>query len=67
MTDGKICKVTKSKKLSYFPSPALLDILPDKFRACVPAVVNFDNLSIPVDSTYEVKWDFGDGQTARCV
>ncbi len=67
VTDGKICKTSKTKRLSYFPSPALLDILPDKFRACVPATINFDNLSIPVDSTYEVRWDFGDGQTANTI
>ena len=67
VTDGKLCKSTKTKNLSYFPSPALLDILPDKFRACVPANIMFNNLSIPVDSTYEVTWDFGDGSTAKSI
>lgn len=67
VTDGKICKSTKVKPLAYFPSPALLDILPDKFRACVPARIHFNNLSIPVDSTYDVTWDFGDGGTAKTI
>ncbi len=61
VTDGKLCKSNKTKELSYFPAPALLDILPDKFRACVPGTIHFKNLSIPVDSTYLVEWDFGDG------
>ncbi|MEP7321351.1 MAG: PKD domain-containing protein, partial [Saprospiraceae bacterium] len=67
VTDGKLCKSTKTKNLSYFPSPALLDILPDKFRACVPANIFFNNLSIPIDSSYEVLWDFGDGSTAKSI
>ncbi|MEP7269777.1 MAG: PKD domain-containing protein [Saprospiraceae bacterium] len=67
VSDGKICKATKTKTLNYFPSPTLLDILPDKFRACAPATINFANLSIPVDSTYEIVWDFGDGGKANTV
>lgn len=67
VTDGKICRSSTTKKLPYFPSPALLDILPDKFRACVPATIYFNNLSIPVDSTYEVNWEFGDGNTAKTI
>ncbi len=61
VTDGKICRSEKIKELNYFPAPQLLDILPDKFRACAPATINFRNLSIPVDETYQVEWDFGDG------
>lgn len=62
VSDGKICTATKSKSLAYFPAPEVIDILPDKFRACVPAQIHFDNLSLPLDSNYHVEWDFGDGQ-----
>lgn len=61
VTDGKSCKSEKIKDLAYFPAPEVLDILPNKFRACVPADIHFDNLSIPLDSNYKVEWDFGDG------
>ncbi|MBK8280851.1 MAG: PKD domain-containing protein [Saprospiraceae bacterium] len=67
VTDGKLCKSEKIKPLSYFPSPALLDILPDKFRACVPATIIFQNLSIPLDSTYDISWEFGDGSTSKVI
>ncbi len=61
VTDGKICKASKTKDLAYFPAPQILDILPDKFRACVPASIHFENLSLPLDTSYLVEWDFGDG------
>ncbi len=67
VTDGALCKSEVTKPLSYFPSPALLDILPDKFRACAPATIKFNNLSIPLDSTYTVVWDFGDGTTTTSI
>ena len=65
VTDGKICKSEKIKDLNYFPSPTILDVLPNRFRACVPADIHFENLSIPLDSNYIVEWDFGDGNKAN--
>lgn len=64
VTDGKICKSEKIKELNYFPAPTVLDVLPNRFRACVPADIHFENLSIPLDSNYLVEWDFGDGTKA---
>ncbi|MEP7321352.1 MAG: PKD domain-containing protein [Saprospiraceae bacterium] len=61
VTDGKICKSEIVKNLVYFPAPEVLDVLPDKFRACVPANIHFQNLSLPLDTSYQVDWDFGDG------
>lgn len=61
VSDGKICKSESVKDLAYFPAPLLLDLLPDKYRACVPATIHFQNLSIPLDTSYLVEWDFGDG------
>ncbi|MBK7008224.1 MAG: PKD domain-containing protein [Saprospiraceae bacterium] len=37
-------------------------IEPTKFTACVPADIYFSNLSYPIDETYTLEWDFGDGQ-----
>ncbi|MBK8778459.1 MAG: PKD domain-containing protein [Saprospiraceae bacterium] len=67
VSDGKICKSSISKDITYFPAPELLDILPDKFRACVPATINFTNLSIPIDTSYRVEWDFGDGSRSSGI
>ena len=64
VTDGSICKSTASREIAYFPAPQLLDVLPDKFRGCAPATIRFQNLSIPLDSTYQVDWEFGDGTRA---
>ena len=64
VSDGKICKAEVIKDLVYFPAPELLDVLPDKFRACAPAEIHFQNLSLPLDTSYQVEWDFGDGTRA---
>jgi len=67
VTDGKICKSEKTKEIPYFPAPELLDVLPDKFRGCAPATIRFQNLSIPLDSSYQVEWEFGDGSKASGI
>ena len=33
---------------------------PDFLEGCAPLSVSFNNLSWPIDSTYEINWDFGD-------
>ncbi len=60
--DGNGCKDTKIIDLPYLPVPALVVIEPTKFTACVPADIYFSNLSYPIDETYTLEWDFGDGQ-----
>ena len=44
------------------PAPPLVIVEPSTFVGCLPASVFFDNLSSPIDETYDVLWDFGDGQ-----
>lgn len=51
----------------YFPVPDLIVLSPDKFIACVPDSVYFENLSVPIDETYTIDWDFGDGNTGEGV
>ncbi len=60
-TDLNGCVDTISKTVSYFPVPAAVIIEPSVFSGCAPADIFFNNLSAPIDSTYEVFWDFGDG------
>ncbi len=47
--------------IPYFPVPSLLVVDPGIFEGCEPLDVFFENLSIPIDSTYDITWDFGDG------
>ena len=63
VTDNNLCKDTMVQELSYFPVPPLLLVKPSKFTACVPEVIRFNNLSVPIDDTYDIRWDFGDGGT----
>jgi len=53
--------------VSYFPVPEEVIVGPDRQEACEPAPISFFNLSTPIDETYEVLWDFGDGNTGEGV
>ncbi len=55
------CRDSLVRNVSYFPVPNLIIISPDDSRICVPDEVFFDNLSSPIDDTYQIAWDFGDG------
>ncbi len=65
--DDNACVDVKEVQLPYFPVPPLLVIEPSTFVGCAPAEILFNNLSVPVDSTYDISWDFGDGGTANSV
>lgn len=60
--DGNGCANSITKKLLYQPVPALLVVEPDRFTACEPATISFNNLSYPIDDSYVLEWDFGDGK-----
>lgn len=67
VTDRNNCSDAITKIVNWFPVPPLIIIAPDRFIGCAPAEIFFNNLSKPVDSTYQIFWDFGDGKTARNV
>ena len=67
VTDINGCFTDIQKVIRYFPVPQLLVLAPDNFLGCQPAYVYFDNLSFPIDSTYDIVWDFGDGGTDEVV
>jgi len=64
LEDENECIWRTTKLVEYFPAPALIVIAPDDFIGCDPADIFFDNLSFPIDETYDIQWDFGDGNTS---
>lgn len=63
VTDINECVATETKVISYFPIPNLIVIAPSSFEGCAPGDIFFNNLSTPIDDTYTILWDFGDGTT----
>ncbi len=60
-TDDNGCVAQRIRQVRYQPAPAILIVAPDDTLSCPPATIAFDLLSAPVDETYSVVWDFGDG------
>ncbi len=61
VTDNFNCVDSVEKIIEWKPAPETIIISPDVFEGCKPLSVFFDNLSWPIDSTYSVHWNFGDG------
>lgn len=61
VTDADGCEDISTQSFNYQPVPALIVIAPTAFTGCVPATIQFNNLSVPIDETYDIFWDFGDG------
>lgn len=61
------CIARVTKQIDYFPVPNLIIISPSTFLGCAPADIYFDNLSTPIDETYDIVWDFGDGTTGTDI
>jgi gliding motility-associated-like protein len=55
------CEDVATRTISYFPVPPIIIVEPSTYNGCVPATIKFNNLSTPIDETYEIIWDFGDG------
>jgi len=62
VTDINTCRDANTYELPYYPVPDLIVIAPSEFVGCEPASITFNNLSFPIDTTYDVVWDFGDGK-----
>jgi len=67
VTDVNGCQASITKVVPYFPVPSLIVIAPSAFTGCRPAEIFFDNLSFPIDETYDILWEFGDGATGTAI
>ncbi len=63
--DNNNCADTLTQDVLWQPAPQTLVVAPDRFIGCAPSDIFFNNLSAPIDSTYLVEWDFGDGNTSN--
>ncbi len=62
ITDDNNCRNTIEQEINWFPVPPILFVEPSSFVGCAPADIFFNNLSSPIDTTYDITWDFGDGE-----
>ncbi len=67
VVDGNKCRDTLTKIISYFPVPNIILVAPSAFEGCAPADIFFDNLSTPIDESYDIRWDFGDGGSSQSI
>lgn len=65
--DKNGCEADTSKEIVWYPAPPLIIVEPSTFFGCEPATVFFNNLSFPIDSTYDIVWDFGDNTTGSDI
>lgn len=65
--DKNNCTDNITKVINWYPVPPLIIIDPSRYIGCTPADIFFNNLSTPIDSTYTIVWDFGDGTTTSGV
>jgi len=63
--DKNECRDSIIKDVTWYPVPPLIVIDPNNFVGCVPGTIRFNNLSSPIDETYDVIWNFGDGGTVN--
>lgn len=61
VVDKNDCRETARTDLRYYPVPGVDAIRSQLEIACLPAAVLLDNLPPPIDPTYTISWDFGDG------
>ncbi len=65
--DENNCFDTLVQSIDWFPEPPLILVEPNTFVGCPPANIQFDNLTTPIDESYQVTWDFGDGITTESI
>ena len=64
VTDINGCQELFGQQIDWLPAPAEIIVEPSTFLGCAPADVFFNNLSSPIDDSYDIIWTFGDGTTS---
>lgn len=67
VVDKNICSDDTTVVIQYYPAPPIIIIQPSSFLGCTPATIFFDNLSTPINNSYNIVWYFGDGDTSQNV
>lgn len=65
--DRNQCTDDTTAVINWYPAPPIIIIQPNSYLGCAPADIFFDNLSSPIDNTYQIVWDFGDGSQTEHV
>lgn len=61
------CTDDTLQMIRWYPIPELLIVEPTQYEGCAPVEVFFNNLSFPINDSYQILWDFGDGGTDTVV
>lgn len=65
VTDNNACESRLDTQFNWSPIPSEIIVQPTSFIACSPGgSVTFNNLTTPIDTTYDILWNFGDGNTS---
>ncbi|MBL7813514.1 MAG: gliding motility-associated C-terminal domain-containing protein [Saprospiraceae bacterium] len=67
LTNKYGCTDDSVRTFFYQPLAANVQMSASITEGCEPAKVNFKNLTTPFDSTYKIKWDFGDGNGSTAL
>jgi len=67
VTDSNECEDEFTEIINWSPAPTDVVVQPSSFLGCTPGNVFFNNLSSPIDSSYDITWDFGDGTFGSAV
>jgi PKD repeat protein len=55
------------KVIPYFPIPNRIDVEAIPNGVCEPVIVQFNNSSYPLNEQYDIRWDFGDGNSSSLI
>ena len=67
IVDEHGCSDQVTNDVVYFPVPEIINVRPSDTLTCPPGEIVFNNLSTPLDNTYDVYWEFGDGGTSTAI
>jgi len=67
ITDNNGCQDIETEVIEYFPVPDLIIVEPSEAFGCAPQALILNNLSLPIDDSYDIIWDLGDGNSSTAI